>query len=268
MLFSPVLHKTAHTIVGTAIAFALQSFIHALGCAPLLQRQLPIMLRKCRQCIDKRTQPGSIHRLSVVLKASLPTSGNLAYRVARYVVILRNLANAFTISRRQSNLPDRLHHQHLLHKLPDSNTSDSMVEGGSKLHADHPRKWVIFARRFTPDARSSNIRSHPACFSASSCRSSTCRPLSVETRACPIWLTQNAILKSRKTPVRSGCLQYDFYGFFVAPAASLMRGLFFIPLSPWLRGPILRGDRYGPHENRCATHVRPASLQVWMFALA
>ena len=24
-----------------------------------------------------------------------------------------------------------------------------MVEGGSKLHADHPRKWVIFARRFT-----------------------------------------------------------------------------------------------------------------------
>ena len=25
-----------------------------------------------------------------------------------------------------------------------------MVEGGSILHADHPRKWVIFARRFTP----------------------------------------------------------------------------------------------------------------------
>ena len=24
-----------------------------------------------------------------------------------------------------------------------------MVEGGSILHADHPRKWVIFARRFT-----------------------------------------------------------------------------------------------------------------------
>ena len=149
MLFPPVLHKTAHTIVGTAIAFAPQSFIHALGCAPPLQRQLLIMLRKCRQCIDERTQPGSMHRLPVVLKASLPTSGNLACRVARYVVILRNPANAFTIPRRQSNLPDRLHHQHLLHKLPDSNTSDSMVEGGSKLHADHPRKWVIFARRFT-----------------------------------------------------------------------------------------------------------------------
>ena len=24
-----------------------------------------------------------------------------------------------------------------------------MVEGGSILHADHPRKWIIFARRFT-----------------------------------------------------------------------------------------------------------------------
>ena len=24
-----------------------------------------------------------------------------------------------------------------------------MGEGGSILHADHPRKWVIFARRFT-----------------------------------------------------------------------------------------------------------------------
>ena len=28
-----------------------------------------------------------------------------------------------------------------------------MVEGGSKLHADHPRKWVIFARRFTGEER-------------------------------------------------------------------------------------------------------------------
>ena len=27
-----------------------------------------------------------------------------------------------------------------------------MVEGGSILHADHPRKWVIFARRFTVSA--------------------------------------------------------------------------------------------------------------------
>ncbi len=89
----------------------------------------------------------------------LNTSENLAYRVARYVVILRNLANAFTISRRQSNLPDRLHHQHLLHKLPDSNTSDSMVEGGSKLHADHPRKWVIFARRFTLKAALADFES-------------------------------------------------------------------------------------------------------------
>ena len=72
---------------------------------------------------------------------------------------------------------------------------------------------------------------------------------------------------------RCGCLGailivHEKHLFFVAPATSLMRGLFFIPLPPWLRGPILRGDRYGPHENRCATHVHPAGLQVWMFALA
>ena len=31
----------------------------------------------------------------------------------------------------------------------------SLVEGGSFFDADHPSRWVIFARRFTNKARSS-----------------------------------------------------------------------------------------------------------------
>ena len=37
-----------------------------------------------------------------------------------------------------------------------------MVEGGSILHADHPRKWVIFARRFT-DRTQERIEDWPGC---------------------------------------------------------------------------------------------------------
>lgn len=44
----------------------------------------------------------------------------------------------------------RLHRQHLPYKVPDSNTSDSMVEGGSILNANQPRRWVMFVCRFTP----------------------------------------------------------------------------------------------------------------------
>ena len=73
MCCPPVLHKTTHAIVSTAIAFALQSFIHALGCAPLLQRQLLIVLQQRRQCIDKRTELGSVHRISVILEVRLIT---------------------------------------------------------------------------------------------------------------------------------------------------------------------------------------------------
>ena len=50
----------------------------------------------------------------MILEAGLIASENLAYRIARYIEILRDLADALTIARRQANLPDRLHHQHLL----------------------------------------------------------------------------------------------------------------------------------------------------------
>ena len=73
MFCPPVLHKTTHAIVSTAVTFGLQCLVVTLRCTPLLQRQLLIALQQRRQCIDKRTELGSVHRISVILEVRLIT---------------------------------------------------------------------------------------------------------------------------------------------------------------------------------------------------
>ena len=73
MFCPPVLHKTTHAIVSTAVTFGLQCLVVTLRCTPLLQRQRLIVLQQRRQCIDKRTELGSVHRISVILEVRLIT---------------------------------------------------------------------------------------------------------------------------------------------------------------------------------------------------
>ena len=67
-----------------------------------------------------------------------------------------------------------------------------MVEGGSILHADHPRKWVIFARRFTNRSSNSSgllsiyvIFSEPSVTDRINISASHIRPLSTRISALP-----------------------------------------------------------------------------------
>ena len=69
-------------------------------------------------------------------------------------------------------------------------------------------------------------------------------PGAIEIRFLLVFRDPAAVNLKAEAAFRCG---HEKHLFFVAPATSLMHGLFFIPLPPWLRGPILRGDRYGPH---------------------
>jgi len=93
----------------------LAEITQALRGAPLLRRQTQIFLKEPRERLGIRPKLGPVHQRSMILKTCLVAAQDFAHRIARQIKILRYLANGLVaISCRQSNLPDRLHRQHLL----------------------------------------------------------------------------------------------------------------------------------------------------------
>ena len=79
-----------------------------------------------------------------------------------------------------------------------------MVEGGSILHADHPRKWVIFARRFTVMDNGPELTSKAMFF----CSQRAAVKLHFIQPGKP---TQNAFVESFNARLRDSCLNQPWF---------------------------------------------------------